>query len=54
LEDLSAKDWLTKVYNKRKFDEILLKEVTRSIRYNNNLSLLMIDLDYFKKINDNY
>jgi diguanylate cyclase (GGDEF)-like protein len=45
-------DGLTRVYNKRSFDEALEREVSRSRRYHRYLSLLLFDIDHFKKIND--
>ncbi len=47
-------DGLTKVYNRYYFDEMLEKEFQKAIRYNYPLSIAMIDLDDFKKINDSY
>lgn len=54
LKEMSYTDQLTKVLNRRKLDEILLKESYQSNRYNQDLSLILIDIDYFKTINDNY
>ncbi len=54
LAKLAMTDQLTNLHNRRYF---LLQgniEVKRSIRYNHPLSLLMIDLDHFKKVNDTY
>jgi diguanylate cyclase (GGDEF)-like protein len=47
-------DSLTKLYNKRFFSDIISKEFSFHRRNKNPLSLLMIDIDYFKKINDQY
>ncbi len=47
-------DSLTSLYNRRCFDEIILKEIERSERYNHPTSLIMLDIDHFKAINDNY
>ena len=49
---LSQLDGLTEVYNRRAFDELLAAEVSRSARFRRPLSLLMIDLDHLKVIND--
>lgn len=54
LSEKSYMDGLTKMYNRRYFDEISEKEWKNSIRENIPLSLLMIDVDYFKKFNDKY
>lgn len=47
-------DYLTGIYNRSKFDELLYREFNRSIRYRYTFSLLMFDVDYFKLINDRY
>lgn len=47
-------DKLTDIYNRRKFEEILKQEIERTKRYKSPLSLLMFDIDHFKKINDTY
>ena len=54
LRDLSIRDGLTGIYNRRHFDEVLLAEWKRSIRTEKPLSLLLIDVDNFKKLNDRY
>jgi len=51
---MSIRDELTRLYNRRYFNEVIEKEVSRAMRYETNLVLCMIDLDYFKKINDTY
>lgn len=47
-------DGLTQVYNKRYFLEFLDRELSRCQRHNRPLSLIMFDIDFFKKINDQY
>jgi diguanylate cyclase (GGDEF)-like protein len=54
LQDISIRDGLTGIYNRRHFDEVLLAEWKRSIRTDKPLSLLLIDVDHFKKLNDRY
>jgi diguanylate cyclase (GGDEF)-like protein len=54
LKELSVRDPLTGLYNHREFFRLLREEAPRSRRYRHPLSLLMIDIDYFKKINDTY
>lgn len=54
LERLSSIDGLTGIPNRRSFDEYLAKEWGRSVREENSLSLLLIDIDFFKKYNDGY
>ena len=51
---MSIRDELTGLYNRRYFNEVVEKEVSRAMRYQTDLVLCMIDLDYFKKINDTY
>ncbi|OYX27616.1 MAG: hypothetical protein B7Z03_13480 [Hydrogenophilales bacterium 32-62-9] len=54
LEALSFKDGLTGVANRRMFDSILEMEWAQARRNNQPLSLLMLDIDYFKQYNDHY
>ncbi len=54
LQDISIRDGLTGIYNRRHFDEVLLAEWKRSIRTQKPLSLLLIDVDHFKQLNDRY
>lgn len=54
LEELSVRDPLTGLYNRRKFEQILEYEVDRATRHNRCFCLIMIDLDNFKHINDTY
>lgn len=51
---LAIRDSLTGIYNRRHFDEALMQEWTRSRRSGKALSLLMIDVDCFKALNDRY
>lgn len=48
------RDGLTRIYNRHSFEERLIYEIKRRRRYNHDLSLLMLDLDHFKSINDTY
>ncbi len=48
----SREDSLTTLANRRSFDEHLLSEIQRALRYRHSLSLTLIDLDNFKQIND--
>lgn len=54
LKELSVKDPLTNIPNRRKFNESLSREWSRAIRYQTPLSLILCDLDHFKKYNDYY
>ena len=54
LRELSEKDPLTMIYNRRKLFDMLEVEVEKANRYCRPLSLLLLDLDYFKDVNDKY
>jgi len=54
LEELSLQDGLTGVANRRCFDQVMDEEWRRAIRMKHVLSLLLIDLDHFKSLNDSY
>ena len=54
MAELSTKDELTDLYNRRYFMESAEREAAGSARYGQDLSLLMLDLDLFKQINDRY
>ena len=54
LEKLASVDLLTCLYNRRKITEILEAELKRFNRHNVIFSLMFLDIDYFKKINDTY
>jgi len=51
---LAAVDSLTGLFNKRHFDEVFGKEVARSDQAQQALSLIVLDIDHFKKINDTF
>ncbi|MBF0458874.1 MAG: diguanylate cyclase [Nitrospirae bacterium] len=53
-QNLATKDGLTNIYNRKKFEDELDKEIERSLRYNNFLSLIIFDIDHFKSVNDTY
>ncbi len=52
LEEMANLDGLTKIFNRRVFQNLITKEFYRSNRYGHPLSCIMIDLDHFKRIND--
>lgn len=54
LERLATTDVLTSAYNRRFFMSRLEEEMRRISRFNRSSSLLMIDVDHFKKVNDTY
>ena len=54
LQKLSSQDGLTHIPNRRRFDEVLHKEWHRAMRHSASLSMIMIDIDFFKLYNDYY
>lgn len=54
LEILAHTDSLTQVSNRRHFEERARREVERTLRHHTALSLLILDVDHFKRINDTY
>jgi diguanylate cyclase (GGDEF)-like protein len=50
----SERDSLTGVYNRRKLGQVLDTEIQRARRYHQNLSVLMFDIDHFKRVNDTF
>lgn len=54
LKKMAQTDYLTNIYNRSKFDNILEYECKKHERYKENFSLVFIDIDYFKKVNDQY
>ena len=51
---LATTDGLTELYNHRYFQDTLRKQIETSKRYNQPFSLIIIDIDFFKKFNDSY
>lgn len=51
---MTVTDSLTKLYNRRHFESEFEKEYKRAKRYKNELSVAIIDIDFFKKVNDTY
>lgn len=54
LEYQANHDQLTGLYNRQKFQSIFSKEINRTLRYKDDLSLIMFDIDFFKIINDTF
>lgn len=54
LKQLSNTDPLTRLYNRRYLMEMLEKEIMRTKRKGTHLSLIMLDIDHFKRVNDQY
>jgi diguanylate cyclase (GGDEF)-like protein len=51
---MTTVDGLTQVFNRRYFEDAIERELSRSRRYTRPLSLVLLDIDHFKKINDSY
>jgi diguanylate cyclase (GGDEF)-like protein len=47
-------DPLTGLFNRRKFNELCAAEIERSVRYATPLALIMVDIDHFKRVNDEH
>ena len=54
VETIAVKDPLTGIFNRRYFNDVLITEIKRSKRTGDIFSLVMLDIDHFKKVNDNY
>ncbi len=54
LKELVYRDGLTGLYNHRYFQESLDNEICRAKRYKSSVSLIIFDIDFFKKVNDTY
>ena len=54
LHDVASKDKLTDIPNRRHFDEVLEREISRAQRHGGAVTLMLLDLDKFKSVNDTY
>ena len=54
LESMAYFDPLTQVPNRRKYNEVLQREWARCIRYHHQMSMIIIDIDFFKQYNEHY
>jgi len=54
LERLSITDPLTGLYNRGKLDEEILNEIARAERYGHQFGVMLLDIDYFKEVNDTH
>lgn len=54
LRELSIRDELTKLYNRREMSRIVTEEIERCKRYERPMSLVLVDIDWFKNVNDSY
>lgn len=52
--ELATRDSLTHIFNRRTFDDLARRELARAERYDHETSLLMLDIDHFKLVNDTY
>ena len=53
-ETMASTDSLTGLYNRYKFSELYLSSYTSMVQRHNSMSLIIVDIDYFKKVNDTY
>ena len=51
---VAAEDCLTELYNRRKINELIQNEIERSERYKKGFSIIIMDIDYFKRVNDRF
>ncbi|MEL6816054.1 MAG: diguanylate cyclase, partial [Cyanobacteria bacterium J06598_3] len=54
LKEQAIRDGLTKLFNRRYFEEALLAEFSKARRYRTSLAIILIDIDHFKRVNDTY
>jgi diguanylate cyclase (GGDEF)-like protein len=54
VEQLAYVDGLTGVFNRRLFERRIAEEIDRASRYDSALSLIMVDIDHFKRVNDEF
>ncbi len=54
ISHMAITDELTQIYNRRYFHMIFEQEISRSKRYGHSISLLMVDIDHFKLVNDTH
>jgi len=54
LEYISTHDTLTNIYNREYFDKNLESKIKSALRYGNQFSLIILDIDHFKNVNDTY
>lgn len=54
LSRLATTDSLTSLYNRRHFNELAVEEIVRALRYSRPLSVMIFDIDFFKRVNDTF
>lgn len=53
-KELAVHDGLTHLFNRHKIDQILTSELQRTLRYQHDLAIILLDIDFFKDVNDAY
>lgn len=54
ISKIASEDCLTHLYNRRKINTLIHAEIERSNRYKKGFSIILIDIDYFKRVNDQF
>ncbi len=54
LREMASRDPLTGIYNRRSFMEMARQQLARALRFNEPMSVLVLDVDHFKRVNDTY
>jgi diguanylate cyclase (GGDEF)-like protein len=54
LKKMAIHDHLTDLYQRRWFDEMILKEISNALRHDNDLTIAILDIDHFKQVNDQF
>lgn len=54
ISKIAAEDDLTGLYNRRKINELIHDEIERSERYKKGFSIIIMDIDFFKRVNDRF
>lgn len=54
VEEISITDQLTSLYNRRKIEDVFVEQIQRAQRYNETFCVVILDVDHFKSVNDNY
>ncbi len=54
LQRLAMTDALTGLFNRRHFNQVAAEEISRALRYQRPLSVMLFDIDFFKRVNDNF
>lgn len=54
LTSMAMRDQLTQLYNRHYFTDMFMSKISHAVRHNKPLSIMMVDIDHFKSINDTY